>query len=93
MSLNALLKSVASSENVFKDEGRIAVLKFLASRTACEIVDKAVQLLGGLGYAKGSRCERAYRNIRLTRIGEGTDEVQLGIIYKVLRREGLRYFV
>ena len=92
MSLNALLKSVASSENVFKDEGRIAVLKFLASRTACEIVDKAVQLLGGLGYAKGSRCERAYRDIRLTRIGEGTDEVQLGIIYKVLRREGLRYF-
>ncbi|BCU69652.1 acyl-CoA dehydrogenase family protein [Stygiolobus caldivivus] len=91
-SLNTMLKSFVKAEDVFKDEGRIAVLKYVSTKVATEVVDRAVQIMGGLGYAKGSKSERAYRDVRLTRIGEGTDEVQLGIIYKVLRREGLQYF-
>jgi len=45
-----------------------------------------------MGYAKGTKSERAYRDVRLGRIGEGTDEVQLGIIFKMVNKEGLRYF-
>ena len=91
-SLNTLLKSVAKTEDVFKDEGKIAVLKYLSTRIATDIVDKAVQIMGGMGYAKGTKSERAYRDVRLGRIGEGTDEVQLGIIFKMVNKEGLRYF-
>ncbi|WP_168066999.1 acyl-CoA dehydrogenase family protein [Sulfolobus sp. S-194] len=76
-------------DKLFEIEGKISALKFVSSNIAENIIDTALQIMGGLGYAKGSKVERAFRDVRLTRIGEGTDEVQLSIINKVLMRYGI----
>jgi acyl-CoA dehydrogenase len=44
------------------------------------VVDKAVQIFGGLGVTKGNPAERLYREIRAPRIYEGTTEIQKVII-------------
>lgn len=58
----------------------ITMAKLFASRVACEVADECVQILGGYGYMKEYEIERAYRDVRLNRIGAGTDEVMLDVI-------------
>ena len=58
----------------------ITMAKLYASRIACEVADDCVQILGGYGYMKEYEIERAYRDVRLNRIGAGTDEVMLDVI-------------
>ena len=49
----------------------ITMAKLFASRAACEVADECVQILGGYGYMKEYEIERAYRDVRLNRIGAG----------------------
>ena len=57
-----------------------AMAKLYATEAAQRIVDKAVQLFGGLGVTRGSMVESLYREIRALRIYEGASEVQKVII-------------
>lgn len=93
--IKSMIREIGSYrlEQLYDIEGKIASLKLLSSNLAQQVIDTAVQIMGGLGYAKGSKSERAFRDIRLTRIGEGTDEVQLNIISKVVGREGISKIV
>jgi acyl-CoA dehydrogenase len=63
-----------------------AMAKFTATETAQTVIDRAVQLLGGLGLVSGHIVERLYREIRALRIYEGATEVQK----LVVARETLR---
>jgi alkylation response protein AidB-like acyl-CoA dehydrogenase len=58
----------------------ITMAKLFSSRVACDIADECVQILGGYGYMKEYEIERAYRDVRLNRIGAGTDEIMLDVI-------------
>ncbi len=58
----------------------ITMAKLNASRIACEVADDTIQIFGGYGYMKEYEVERAYRDVRLNRIGAGTDEVMLDVI-------------
>jgi citronellyl-CoA dehydrogenase len=58
----------------------ITEVKLYSSRMACEVADECVQILGGYGYMKEYEIERAYRDVRLNRIGAGTDEIMLDVI-------------
>jgi acyl-CoA dehydrogenase/citronellyl-CoA dehydrogenase len=60
----------------------VAVAKLVAARTACEVVDEAVQIFGGYGFVEETPIAMHYRDARILRIGGGTDEVQLEIIAK-----------
>ena len=57
-----------------------AMAKMTATENAQSVIDKAVQLFGGLGVKSGSIVERLYREIRALRIYEGATEVQKLII-------------
>ena len=57
-----------------------AMAKLFATDQAQAVIDKAVQLLGGLGVTRGQRCEELYREIRALRIYEGASEVQKIVI-------------
>ncbi|MEE4143723.1 MAG: acyl-CoA dehydrogenase family protein [Halieaceae bacterium] len=57
-----------------------AMAKLYATESAQKIIDKAVQLHGGLGVMSGNMVESLYREIRALRIYEGASEVQKVII-------------
>ena len=51
-----------------------------AARTAVEVADEAIQLLGGYGYMTEYEVERFYRDAKITEIYEGTKEIQKNTI-------------
>jgi acyl-CoA dehydrogenase len=65
----------------------VAMAKMFATEAAQRVIDRAVQLHGGLGVALGSVVERLYREIRPLRIYEGTTEIQKLIIGSSLVNE------
>lgn len=64
----------------------VAMAKMFATEAAQRIIDRAVQLFGGLGVTLGTVVERLYREIRPLRIYEGTTEIQRLIIARELLR-------
>jgi len=61
-----------------------AMVKVYATEMAGRVVDRVLQIHGGVGYMKDSPIERAYRDARILRIYEGTSEVQRMIIAEEL---------
>nr|MCU0497363.1 acyl-CoA dehydrogenase [Anaerolineae bacterium] len=57
-----------------------SMAKLFASETAMYVTDEALQIHGGMGYSKEMPVERYYRDARITRIYEGTSEVQRMVI-------------
>ncbi len=57
-----------------------AICKLAASEALCRVVDQAVQIHGGMGYMSDYPIERMYRDARITRIFEGTNEIQKLVI-------------
>jgi alkylation response protein AidB-like acyl-CoA dehydrogenase len=58
----------------------ITMAKLFASRIAVEVADECIQIHGGAGYMKEYGIERVWRDMRLNRIGAGTDEIMLDVI-------------
>jgi acyl-CoA dehydrogenase len=73
-----------------KDEGaarvtrEAAMAKMFATEMAQRVIDRAVQMFGGLGVTKGVKVEELYREIRALRIYEGATEVQKVVIAREL---------
>jgi len=61
-----------------------AAAKLIATETYGRVVDKAVQIHGGMGYCADTQVEHFYRDARITRIYEGTSEIQKLIIARDL---------
>ena len=59
---------------------RAAMAKLFATEMLGRVADAAVQIHGGMGYMRELWIERAYRDARITRIYEGTSEVQRMVI-------------
>jgi acyl-CoA dehydrogenase len=57
-----------------------AMAKMFATEAAQQVIDRAVQIFGGLGVTKGVKVEELYREIRALRIYEGATEVQKLVI-------------
>ncbi len=76
------------------DEGKqisrqAASVKLFCSEGLCTIADMAVQVHGGMGYSREMPVERFYRDARINRIFEGTNEIQKVVIAReVLKRNG-----
>lgn len=71
------------------DEGKSlsclgSISKTYVSEAAFEIIDEALQILGGYGYSKEYPIEKMLRDVRVYRIFEGTNEVQRQIIGKTI---------
>lgn len=75
-----------------KDQGaarvtrEAALAKLVATENAQKVIDRAVQIHGGLGVTRGVKVEELYREIRALRIYEGASEVQKVVIARDLLR-------
>ncbi len=58
----------------------ISMAKLYTARMACEVADECIQIHGGAGYMREYNVERVWRDMRLNRIGAGTDEIMLEVI-------------
>lgn len=75
-----------------KDAGKphtkeAAMAKLLATEAAGDVADEAIQIHGGFGYTKEYDVERYYRDVRVTRIYEGTSEIQRLVIARMIVKE------
>jgi acyl-CoA dehydrogenase len=75
---------VDEAQNVIKEA---AMLKLFGSEVYNRVADKALQIHGGIGYISDYPIERFYRDARITRIYEGTSEIQKNIISGQLNKE------
>jgi acyl-CoA dehydrogenase len=79
------------------DQGRdarewISMVKVQAAEMLGRVVDRAVQIFGGMGFCKELPIERYYRDARVYRIFDGTSEIHRGIIARGLQRRGATLF-
>ncbi len=79
------------------DEGRdarewISMAKVQASETLGRVVDRAVQIFGGMGFSKDLPIERYYRDARIYRIFDGTSEIHRSVIARGMFRQGASLF-
>lgn len=64
-----------------------AICKVYCTEMVNRAADSAMQIHGGMGYMKESPIERVYRDVRLTRIFEGTSEIQRMVIARELLKD------
>ncbi|MBS1152694.1 MAG: Butyryl-CoA dehydrogenase [Myxococcaceae bacterium] len=82
------LRAAALLDQGDRASAETSIAKLFASEAAGRVVDKMVQLHGGTGYSRASTVERLYRDARVTRIYEGTSEVQRLVIARAVLAEG-----
>lgn len=69
-----------------------AMAKYYALTTACDVIDRMIQIHGAVGVTSELELERRYRDVRGIRIGDGTDEImKLIVARELLGREYLPY--
>jgi crotonobetainyl-CoA dehydrogenase len=77
---NMVYKVTWMMDNNMPVRHEVAMAKLYVTRAACDVIDDAVQIHGGLGVMTATRAARLWKDIRIMRIGGGTDEIMYNIV-------------
>jgi len=64
-----------------------SIVKLYCTEAASQVIDEAIQIHGGMGFSRELPLERMYRDARVTRIFEGTNEIQKHVIATELLKQ------
>ena len=71
---------------------KISALKVQGAELLGRVVDRSMQIFGGMGFSKDLPIERYYRDARIYRIFDGASEIHRGVIAKSLLKNGSEMF-
>lgn len=80
----ALWQTAAEMDAGRDPRARISLVKVQAAETLGRVVDRAVQVFGGMGFCKDLPIERYYRDARIYRIFDGTSEIHRTVMARTL---------
>jgi acyl-CoA dehydrogenase len=69
---------------------KVSMIKVAASEMQGRVVDRAIQVFGGMGFSKDLPLERMYRDARVTRIYDGTSEIHRMLVARSTIKNGLQ---
>lgn len=67
---------------------KVSAVKFAASEMQGRVVDRAIQVFGGMGFTRELPLERMYRDARVTRIYDGTSEIHRMLVARGVIKNG-----